>query len=304
MSRPRCWWVVTVAKFSPKKLLVALVALLTACGDLSGIDPEARIAVPPSFSTYLPSTAIRPYSQLVATALRDQKLPALADYTSYKDWQIRLGITQSSGMATPVFTLIDPAGSDQGRVQGRLVPIESWKRGQQETMRQAAADAAPRMAALFNKVVAERRQAADRATRERELAERQRQIQQLAQSNRPMRVVITGITGAPTDGNRVLARLLREKLLKLGEVVQDTGSGADFSVRAKVEDVAVDDKTRRLEIFWLIHNARNQEVGEIVQLNEVPVGSLDRGWGELAVSVADEAAGAIHDVILTQLGRR
>lgn len=286
------------------KLLAALFALLTACGDLSGIAPEARIAVPPSFSTYLPSGAIRPYSQLVATALRDQKLPALADYTSYKDWQIRLGITQSGGMATPIFTLIDPAGSDQGRIQARPVPIETWKRGQQETMRQAAMDAAPRIATLFNKVVSERRQAADRAARDRELAERQREIQQLAQSNRPMRVVITGITGAPSDGDRVLARLMREKLQKLGEVVQDMDAGADFSVRAKVDDVVVDEKTRRLEIFWLIRNARNQEVGEIVQLNEVPVGSLDRGWGDLAVSVADEAAGAIHDIILTQLGRR
>lgn len=41
-----------------------------------------------------------------------------------------------------------------------------------------------------------------------------------------------------------------------------------------------------------------------MQLNEIPVGSLDRGWGDLAEKVTDEAAGAIHDVIQTQLGRR
>ena len=41
-----------------------------------------------------------------------------------------------------------------------------------------------------------------------------------------------------------------------------------------------------------------------MQLNEVAPGSLDRYWGDVAVVVAQEAAGGIRDVILNQLGPR
>jgi hypothetical protein len=116
--------------------------------------------------------------------------------------------------------------------------------------------------------------------------------------------VLTHITGAPGNGNQVLSWLLRDKLRAQGQIVQDTAPGADFSVWAKVDDVMVDAQTRRIEIFWHIYNASNQDVGEIVQLNEVPAGSLDRYWGKLAATVTDEAAGGIRDVILTQTGQR
>lgn len=274
--------------------------MLGACGQRSGTDVSTRVQVPPSFSAYLPSGAIVPYSQLVAAALRDQNVQATADYPSRRDWVLRLSISQLGGMATPTFVLIDPEGGDRATVRTRPVPIETWKRARPETMRQAATEAAIRIAPTLNKLIAERRQ-----TSEQQAAERQRRERLAAQPiSRPTRVVIVNIIGAPTDGNRVLRQQLKDKLTKLGEVMQESETGADFSVRAKVDDIAVDDKTRRIEIFWLLRNAKNQEVGEIVQLNEIPVGSLDRGWGDLAEKVTDEAAGAIHDVIQTQLGRR
>lgn len=278
-----------------------LLFLLAACGDLPrpyqgapgatamrlAQPPAARIAVPPSYSTYLPNVASRPFSLAVATALQEQELPAVAEYARSGDWRLDLRIEQRGGMAIPTFTLVDPGGKEQGTEQASPVPFDTWKQGQSATLKQAAADAAPRITALLQKVEAARRQSDPNSL-----------------YNRPARVAVTAVTGAPGDGNTALSRLLRDKLGKLGQVVQESTVGVDFTVTAKVDDIAVNPKTRRIEIYWLVSNARNEEVGKIVQLNEIPAGTLDRYWGDVAVAVTDEAAGAIRDVILTQSGRR
>ena len=49
--------------------------------------------------------------------------------------------------------------------------------------------------------------------------------------------------------------------------------------------------------------ANGDERGKVVQLNDIPAGSLDHYWGDVAVVVATEAAGGVNDVILRQSGR-
>ena len=46
--------------------------------------------------------------------------------------------------------------------------------------------------------------------------------------NRPARVLVKEVTGAPGDGNRQLSRQIRQELPKLGEVVQDTADRRGF----------------------------------------------------------------------------
>ena len=45
------------------------------------------------------------------------------------------------------------------------------------------------------------------------------------------------------------------------------------------------------------------ERGKVVQLNDIPAGSLDHYWADVAVVVATEAAGGVNDVIARQSGR-
>jgi hypothetical protein len=52
-----------------------------------------------------------------------------------------------------------------------------------------------------------------------------------------------------------------------------------------------------------VKNATGDERGRVVQLNEIPAGSLDRFWGDVAVVVAAEAAAGINDVVNRQSGR-
>ena len=127
--------------------VIALLLILAACGDFAGGDSGARVAVPTSYATFLPTSAARQYSQAIATALRTQNLPAIADPVGPNDWQVRLGAMQSAGMVTPFLGLIDPDGNERGRVQGRAMPSATWRRAQPEYLRQAAADMAPRLAA-------------------------------------------------------------------------------------------------------------------------------------------------------------
>ena len=60
---------------------------------------------------------------------------------------------------------------------------------------------------------------------------------------------------------------------------------------------------QRVEIQWVIKAASGDERGKVVQLNEIPAGSLDHYWADVAVIVATEAAGGVNDVILRQSGR-
>ena len=123
-------------------------------------------------------------------------------------------------------------------------------------------------------------------------------------ANRPERAAVTEVTGAPGDGNIMLLRLMRDKLSARGQVVQESTVGVDFTIKAVVNETPINARTRRIEIVWLVHNARNEEVGKIVQANDIPAGTLDRHWGDVAVVVTEEAAIAIRDMISTQTNRR
>ena len=60
----------------------------------------------------------------------------------------------------------------------------------------------------------------------------------------------------------------------------------------------------RVEIQWVINDGRGREVGRVGQLNEVPHGMLDQYWGDVALVVAQEAAGGVRDVIASQRAAR
>ena len=60
---------------------------------------------------------------------------------------------------------------------------------------------------------------------------------------------------------------------------------------------------QRVEIQWSVRTAGGDERGKVVQLNEIPTGSLDHYWADVAVVVATEAAGGVNDVITRQSGR-
>jgi hypothetical protein len=227
------------------------------------------------------------FAHAVADALVDQAIPAFAGTVHPGDWRLVLSANTHGLDVVPTYTVQNPAGLVQGSADGAPVSAAAWAVGDAKTLTHAAANAAPSISALLINI---------------EASIQRNDPNSLA--NRPARVQIGAITGAPGDGSTSLARQLGLELTKVGEVVQDTAVGADFVVTCKINVVPEGAKTVRVEIQWIVSDAAGREAGRIVQINEIPTGTLDHYWGDVAVVVTQQAAAGVREVMLNQLAER
>jgi len=281
--------------------LLGLLALPAGCGDLPrpfmgepGVvgrrlsqPPPARLAVATSPDALLGDAERKTYAGAVAEALVGESVPAVAGESKPGDWRLVLGAKLDHASVLPSYTVENPKGEQRGSVNGKPVPAEAWARGDPAVLEQAAGAAAPAVATLLTSIEAAIQQADPNSL-----------------VNRPARVVVKGVTGAPGDGNESLARDMRAALPRVGEVVQEAANGADFSLAGVVHTASGAGGSVRVEIQWIVADPAGRERGRIVQINEVPRGTLDGYWGDVALVVAQEAAGGVRDVILNQTAAR
>jgi hypothetical protein len=277
-----------------------LVWLLAACGDLPqpflgrpgatamrlAQPPPSRLAIPPPTQSLLTEGAAQTWSQALADALVAQELPVTAAAAHPGDWHLLLTAEMQDGAVVPTYTVTDPQGVPQGASQGPPVPPGDWAAGEPATLKAAADAEAPKVVALLNGIEA-RRQMSDPHSL----------------LNRPPVIYFKGVTGAPGDGNVSLTRLMTSRLPNQGDVVQDTPKGADYTLAGVIKTAPGAGATLRVEIQWIVDDAAGQERGRVVQINEVPLHSLDSYWGEVALAVANEAAGGVQEVLLQASGR-
>jgi hypothetical protein len=279
--------------------LVPLLCLLAACGDL----PEpfignpgatarrlaqpmtALLAVPPGSETLLPDAANQELAKQIALALQATEVPAMVRTPEKTDWRVITTARQDGDFVTPMFSVQDPQGKEQGAAQGEKIPIQAWANADTVLLDQVAAEAGPRIGAVLTGI----RIAHDKADPG-------------SLYNRPAKVLVTDVTGAPGDGNASLTQQMRARLAVLGPVVLTTSAGADFVVQGDVKVVPIPKQQERVEIQWSVRTASGDERGRVVQLNEIPAGTLDKYWGDVAVVVATEASNGVNDVILRQAG--
>jgi hypothetical protein len=278
-------------------LLVCLI--LSACGDLpepfiGNPGATARklaqpltplLAVPPGAQTLLPDAANQQLAQALATALQATEVPAIVRPPEPTDWRLITQAEHDGGFVTPVFSVLDPQGKEEGSAQGEKIPEQSWAEADRAMMDQVAQEAAPRIGAVLTGI----RIAHDKADPG-------------SLYNRPAKVLVTDVTGAPGDGDAALTQQIRARLAVLGPVVLTTPTGADFVVQGEVKVVPIPQRQERVEIQWIVTAAGGSERGRVVQLNEIPAGSLSQYWGDVAVVVATEASNGINDVIKRQSG--
>ena len=96
---------------------------------------------------------------------------------------------------------------------------------------------------------------------------------------------------------------MRARLAVLGPLVLTTPAGSDFVVQGEVKVVPIPKRQERVEIQWIVKTASGDERGRVIQLNEIPAGTLSKFWGDVAVVVATEASNAVNNVIQRQSGR-
>jgi hypothetical protein len=189
------------------------------------------------------------------------------------------------GSVVPTYEVRDSTGAPKGTAQGAPVSAATWSLNDPAVLKAAAEQAAPGIDALLTRILAAR------------LHDDPNSLQ-----NRPARVFLVGVKGAPGDGNRSLADQMRLKLAGYGIVVQDTDSGADYKLRCEIRTAPAGDQLK-IELQWVVDDARGER-GRVVQLNEVPASAIDRYWGDVAVVVAEQAAGGIKDVLFNAAGPR
>jgi len=281
-------------------LLLLLCALLAGCGDFASPfwgNPGATarrlaqplspmLAVPVPAEAMLGDAAGATLASELATSLQEAEVPTLARVPRPTDWQLVTKADRKGDAVVPLFVVRDPAGEEQGTVEGAAVPLPAWAAADRRTLRATAMEATPRIVALLGSI----RLARDKANPN-------------SLYNRAAKVMVTPVTGAPGDGNLSLTRQMRAHLGQYGPVIQTTAAGADFVVRGEVVVAPVGGGKQRVEIQWYVQNATGDERGRVVQLNEIPSGTLDRFWGDVAVVVAAEAAGGVNDVLTRQSGR-
>ncbi len=281
------------------RLALLLCLLLSACGDLpepflGNPGATARrlaqplaplLAVPAGTGMLMPDTDSLELAKQIATALQATEVPAMVRTPEKSDWRLITRVEHNGDSVTPLFIVQDPQGQEQGTAQGEKVPLRLWANANPALLRQIAAEAAPRIGAVLTSI----RVAHDKADPG-------------SLYNRPAKVQVADVTGAPGDGNTSLTQQMRARLAVLGPVVLTTSAGADFIVQGEVKVVPEKKRQERVEIQWIIKTGSGDERGRVVQLNELPAGTLNRYWGDIAVVVATAASGGVNDVILRQAG--
>ena len=279
--------------FSRRAALLGLLGL-GACGDLPqpfrgqpgavgarlARPPAYRLAVPAPSQALLTDGDAEAYAKALADALVAQEVPAVSGERFPLDWIVEVVANHEGRNVVPRYVVRDADGQQLGDFSGRAVPARDWVEGGAEIHRSAAAQAAPAIATLVARAEARRRTGDERAV-----------------GSGPPIIRLIPVRGAPGDGNQSLTARMAERLAGIGLQVQDQAEGAQYAVSCVVTMVTVAPRVQRVEIVWTVSRRDGHDLGRVLQLNEVPAGSLNGLWGDVAYVVAAEASGGVRDVI-------
>jgi len=112
------------------------------------------------------------------------------------------------------------------------------------------------------------------------------------------RLAIVSVGGAPGDGDKSLLTALTA-VLKRGHlnIVPDPHGAAELTVIGEVTVTPLQPDKQHIKIVWHLRRADGSEIGTVGQENDVPKGSLDSAWGDVAYSVAAAAEGGIVQLV-------
>ncbi len=105
--------------------------------------------------------------------------------------------------------------------------------------------------------------------------------------------MVPSVTGAPGDGSSSLTTALQRELSRSGVSVSDRPAGASYRVEGKVKVGQSKDGKQPIQIDWFVKDPNGKQLGTVSQKNEIPEGSLNGNWGQVADAAAAAAAQGI-----------
>jgi hypothetical protein len=115
-----------------------------------------------------------------------------------------------------------------------------------------------------------------------------------------LRLAIGGVEGAPGDGDTSLAGSITAVLKRHEIDIVNAPKSTDvlkLDAQVAMSPAVGDPGKQHIRIVWRLHRADGSQVGTVAQENDVPKGTLDGAWGDVAYTVAVAAEAGIVELI-------
>ncbi|MCX2561820.1 hypothetical protein OQ252_10490 [Acetobacter farinalis] len=258
---------------------------------LAANAPPSRLDIPVPAESQLSADNARLWAKDVAAELLQQTIPAMAQPARPGDWWLKMRADVRGDQIVPVYMVMTPKNEVRATQEGAPLSAQLWAAADPATLSLAAQDAAPKVASVLTGI-----QAADMEKDPHSL------------KHRAARVYFKGVKGAPGDGDISLSRAFAASFRDTSDTLQNSKENADYSVATTVKlspgpAGTTGHPQQHIEIVWRVLDKAGKEAGAATQIHDIEAHSLDKYWGDVAVVAAQEAAGAVRQIIDRYSGR-
>ncbi len=121
-------------------------------------------------------------------------------------------------------------------------------------------------------------------------------------SQPPYRVHISAITGAPGDGSvslkEALGTILTDPRLIVPITLANAPSASSYLIDAQINLRPKTPETQSIRLNWRLLSPSGEVLGNVAQQNDIPTGSLNGPWNEIAFFAAEAAAEGLVNLLM------
>ncbi len=110
-------------------------------------------------------------------------------------------------------------------------------------------------------------------------------------------VAMTRVSGSPGSGNKDLLLAMRRVMKGAGWPVLTRPRDDALTVTGQVKLDPPRGSKQKVAVAWTVRTPDGKVLGTVRQANDVPAGSLNRGWGQTATYVSQAAAEGIFKLV-------